>query len=46
MTFRARTIRLAIGAAIAFCGAAAMAQTKWDLPAGYAATNFHTVNLT
>ena len=22
------------------------AQTKWDLPAGYAATNFHTVNLT
>ena len=25
--------------------AAAMAQTKWDLPAGYPATNFHTVNL-
>jgi len=23
-----------------------LAQTKWDLPAGYAATNFHTVNLT
>ena len=22
-----------------------LAQTKWDLPAGYAATNFHTVNL-
>ena len=22
------------------------AQTKWDLPAGYAATNFHSVNLT
>ncbi len=21
------------------------AQTKWDLPAGYAATNFHTINL-
>ena len=21
------------------------AQTKWDLPAGYAATNFHSVNL-
>ena len=24
----------------------AMAQTKWDLPAAYPATNFHTVNLT
>ena len=23
----------------------ALAQTKWDLPAGYPATNFHTVNL-
>ncbi len=26
--------------------AAAQAQTKWDLPAAYAAANFHTVNLT
>jgi TRAP-type C4-dicarboxylate transport system substrate-binding protein len=25
--------------------AQAQAQTKWDLPAGYPATNFHTVNL-
>ncbi|MFZ9184240.1 MAG: TRAP transporter substrate-binding protein [Hylemonella sp.] len=25
--------------------ATALAQTKWDLPAGYAATNFHTQNL-
>jgi TRAP-type transport system periplasmic protein len=24
---------------------ASVAQTKWDLPAGYAATNFHSVNL-
>ena len=24
----------------------AATQTKWDLPAGYPATNFHTVNLT
>ena len=24
---------------------AALAQTKWDLPAAYPATNFHTVNL-
>ncbi len=23
----------------------AQAQTKWDLPAGYPATNFHTTNL-
>ena len=23
----------------------ALAQTKWDLPAAYPATNFHTVNL-
>ena len=27
-------------------GAAAFAQTKWDLPAAYPATNFHTENLT
>ena len=26
-------------------GGAAFAQTKWDLPAGYAASNFHTENL-
>ena len=26
-------------------GGTAFAQTKWDLPAGYAATNFHTENL-
>ena len=26
-------------------GAAAQAQTKWDLPAAYPATNFHSVNL-
>ena len=28
------------------CAGAAQAQTKWDLPAAYAATNFHTINLT
>jgi TRAP-type transport system periplasmic protein len=32
-------------AALALAGAA-QAQTKWDLPAGYPATNFHTENLT
>ena len=29
----------------AFLAGAASAQTKWDLPAGYAASNFHTENL-
>ncbi len=35
-------------AALALAGAAGavQAQTKWDLPAAYAATNFHTENLT
>ena len=27
-------------------GASAQAQTKWDLPAAYPATNFHSINLT
>ena len=31
-------------AAVALAGAA-HAQTKWDLPAGYPATNFHTENI-
>ncbi|WP_342130471.1 TRAP transporter substrate-binding protein [Hydrogenophaga sp. OTU3427] len=34
-----------LSTALAF-GAAAQAQTKWDLPAAYPATNFHTENLT
>ena len=29
----------------AFCTSGAFAQTKWDLPAAYAASNFHTENL-
>jgi TRAP-type C4-dicarboxylate transport system substrate-binding protein len=33
-----------LAAALAF-SAGAFAQTKWDLPAAYAASNFHTVNL-
>lgn len=37
--------RCAASAVLAFA-AAAQAQTKWDLPAGYPATNFHTENLT
>jgi TRAP-type transport system periplasmic protein len=31
---------------LTLASASAWSQTKWDLPAGYAATNFHTVNLT
>jgi len=30
---------------LALAGTSTLAQTKWDLPAGYAATNFHSVNL-
>jgi TRAP-type transport system periplasmic protein len=39
-------LRSALFAAGALAAASAMAQTKWDLPSGYAATNFHTINLT
>jgi TRAP-type C4-dicarboxylate transport system substrate-binding protein len=34
-----------VAAAALSLGTAALAQTKWDLPAAYPATNFHTVNL-
>jgi TRAP-type C4-dicarboxylate transport system substrate-binding protein len=34
---------IAVGALLAAQGA--LAQTKWDLPAAYPATNFHTMNL-
>lgn len=37
--------KLALMAAILSVGAAASAQTKWDLPAAYPATNFHSENL-
>ena len=36
---------LVAGATLALCSPFAQAQTKWDLPAAYPATNFHTVNL-
>ena len=35
----------AAAALLSLAAPAALAQTKWDLPAGYPATNFHTVNL-
>ncbi|MBL0920445.1 MAG: TRAP transporter substrate-binding protein [Hydrogenophaga sp.] len=37
--------KLAFAAAAFAFGAAANAQTTWDLPAAYPATNFHSVNL-
>jgi TRAP-type transport system periplasmic protein len=40
------TRRLMLAAAsLTLCSITAQAQTKWDLPAAYPATNFHTVNL-
>ena len=36
---------LLLAGAVLAAGATAQAQTKWDLPAAYPATNFHTVNL-
>jgi len=38
------TIKL-FAAAIALASGAALAQTKWDMPTPYAATNFHTENV-
>jgi len=37
--------RLAAAAALTMVATVAAAQTKWDLPAAYPATNFHTENL-
>ena len=39
------TRRLALIAGLALLPALAQAQTKWDLPAAYGASNFHTENL-
>ena len=38
-------LRFAMIAAALALGVPAMAQTKWDLPAAYPTTNFHSVNL-
>jgi TRAP-type C4-dicarboxylate transport system substrate-binding protein len=40
-----KTLRSLVLAAASLATAGALAQTKWDLPAAYPATNFHTVNL-
>src|SRR5688572_28359569 len=38
-------LRFAAAVLLAFAAAPSLAQTKWDLPAAYPATNFHTENL-
>ncbi len=45
MKLTRRTLSTALAVALASVTTATVAQTKWDLPAGYAATNFHSVNL-
>src|SRR6187455_3595077 len=42
---RSPLARLVAGAALAALSTVAQAQTKWDLPAAYPATNYHTENL-
>lgn len=42
--FKSRSVLLGI-AALALSAAPALAQTKWNLPSAYPATNFHTENL-
>ncbi|MFP5466274.1 MAG: TRAP transporter substrate-binding protein [Gammaproteobacteria bacterium] len=41
-----RIFSLSLAATAVALSIPAMAQTKWDLPAAYPATNFHTANLT
>src|SRR5262245_10165593 len=38
-------IALGAGAGLALLGGSAAAQTKWNLPCGYPANNYHTENL-
>jgi len=40
-----RTLSLITMASLAVWTSFAQAQTKWDLPAAYPATNYHSVNL-
>lgn len=40
-----KSLSLAVAGALALCAGTATAQTKWDLPAGYPAANFHSKNL-
>ena len=40
-----RSFHLTLATSVLALSSAALAQTKWDLPAAYPATNFHTVNI-
>lgn len=40
-----KLVRHLIGAALAAVAVSAAAQTKWDMPTGYPASNFHTENI-
>ena len=44
MNFKIKLIAVAVGLG-SLAATSAFAQIKWDLPAGYAANNFHTENL-
>ena len=45
MNLTRRTVTVLAGLGLAGLGLTATAQTKWDLPAAYPATNFHSENL-
>ena len=45
MKLTRRTLTTALAFTLGTLSSGVMAQTKWDLPAGYPTTNFHTVNL-
>ncbi len=46
MTLNRRCLATVVAFALTGLSAGVMAQTKWDLPAAYPATNFHSVTLT
>ncbi len=46
MTLNRRSLATVVAFALTGLSAGVMAQTKWDLPAAYPATNFHSVTLT
>ncbi len=46
MTVSRRTLATALALALSGMTTSVIAQTKWDLPAAYPATNFHSVTLT
>lgn len=46
MILTRRTLATVLAFAVSGLAASAMAQTKWDLPAAYPASNFHSVTLT